>query len=123
MADEQPEQQPENVDVSVNDERFRRSVDHGVMDDDLDYKKLFFWTGFIIVMVAVFLVALIELYDYSAYVLNDRREQVAEYTDIQDLNARGEQQLNSFGVVDGEQQVYHIPIDSAIKIMAQDTAR
>jgi hypothetical protein len=119
----QNSQNNEEVNVTADDQEFIRSVEQGVMSDDHDYKKLFFWTTFIISMVAIFLVALIELYDYSSYVLNEKTQEVATYTEIQELNAEGTKQLNSFGVANAEQNTYHIPIDSAIHIMAQDSTR
>jgi hypothetical protein len=113
----------EEVEVTSKDQKFLRSVEHGVMDDDLDYKTLYFWSGFIIVMVAIFLVALIEMFDYTSYILNEGVQEQATYTQIDDLKESGRNRLNSFGVVDAEQNVYHIPIDSAINRMAQDSVQ
>ncbi len=113
----------EEVEVTSQDQSFLRSVEHGVMDDDMDYKTLYFWSGFIIVMVVIFLVALIEMFDYTSYILNEGVQEQTTYTQIDDLKESGRTRLNSFGVVDAEQNVYHIPIDSVIHRMAQDTVQ
>ncbi len=124
MADnEKQSQQSEEVEVTSQDKEFVRSVKHGVMEDELNYKRLFFWTGFIIVMVAIFLVALIEMYGHSSFILNEEVQDTTTYNQIRKLNEQGTRQLNSFGVVNAEEEVYHIPIDSAIHKMAQDSAK
>lgn len=113
----------EEVEVTSQDQQFLRSVKHGVMDDDLDYKTLYFWSGFIIVMVAIFLVALIEMFDYTSYILNEGVQEQVTHTQIDNLKNDGNNRLNSFGVVNAEQNVYHIPIDSVINNMAQDSVQ
>ena len=110
----------EEVTLETQDSLFAGAVNHGVNDDTIDYGKLFFWSGIGIVTVIVFVVALMYFAQFSFNNALMNASVSSTYMEITKLKADQNEQLNSFGVVDLEDGVYHIPIDEAIKKVAID---
>jgi len=110
----------ESVDVEVTDQELADSVEHGVMQDRLNYKRLIFWSVFGTILVIVFVRGLYEMYQYNTQVTQERVSSESEYYQVNQMKKEARQQLDSFGVVDLENGTYRIPIDSAINKMAAD---
>lgn len=110
----------EKVDVEITDDKIANSVEHGVMDDKLNYKRLVFWSVFGTILVIIFIKALFEMYQYNMQATQERVSSESEYYQITQMKEEARQDLNSFGVVDLENGIYRIPIDSAINKMAAD---
>ena len=115
-----PEEPAENVDIDISDKQFADSVEHGVMQDKLNYKRLVFWSVFGTILVVIFVRGLYEMYQYNAGVTQDRVSSESEYYQVNQMKKEARQQLDSFGVVDLENGTYRIPIDSAINEIAAD---
>ncbi|WP_440999516.1 transposase [Fodinibius sp. SL11] len=114
------EESAETVEVEINDDELADSVEHGVMADKLNYKRLIFWSVVGTILVIVFVRGLIEMYQYNVEVTQDRVSSESEYYQVNQMKQESRQQLDSFGVVDLENGIYRIPIDSAINQMAAD---
>lgn len=110
----------ELVDVDVDDEKISRSISHGVMPDDLDIKKLAFWSVLGLIFVVIFVQLLKEMYDQTTLINQEQLSAQSEYYDITEQNRLDREKLSSFGVVDIEQGIYRMPIDSAINEIAVD---
>ncbi len=110
----------EEVTLETEDASFAGAVSHGVNDDSMDYGKLYFWSGLGIVTVIVFVVALMFFAQFSFTNALRNASESSTYLEITKLEADQTEQLNSFGVVDLEDGVYHIPIDEAINKVAVD---
>ncbi len=122
-ADEAEEPDTEEVseaDVEITDKRVADSVEHGVMLDQLNYKRLIFWSVFGIILVVIFVQALFEMYQYDTQVTQERVSAESEYYQANQLQQEAQEKLESFGVVDLENGIYRIPVDSAISQMAAD---
>lgn len=104
----------ESVDVEVDDPDIAESVSYGVMHDDLNYNRLIFWSILGIVLVVIFVVGLLEMYQYNTNVTQERISEQSEYYQIKQLNEEAQETLSSFGVVNPEEGIYRIPIDSAM---------
>lgn len=111
---------PERVDVAITDEQVANSLEHGVMDDKLNYKRLIFWSVFGIILVLIFARALFEMYQYNEQSLQERVSAESEFYEVTNMKNEARQDLESFGVVDLENGIYRIPIDSAITQIAAD---
>ncbi len=112
----------ESVDVNIDDQKVADSISYGVMQDKLNYKRLVFWSVLGMALVVIFVVALFQMFEYNEAVTRDRVSESSEYYQINQLNKEAEERLNNFGVIDAEEGIYHIPIDSAINdIAAGDT--
>lgn len=123
-AQEKPQEEPvegiTEVDLEITDKKVADSVEHGVMLDQLNYKRLIFWSVFGTILVLVFVQGLFEMYQYNERITQDRVSAESEYYQANQLQREAQQQLESFGVVDLENQIYRIPVDSVINQMAVD---
>lgn len=108
------------VDIEIADSRVAQSVEHGVMDDKLNYKRLIFWSVFGTLLVVIFVQALFEMFQYNERLIQENVSASSEYYQVNQLKQEAQNQLDSFGVVDLENGIYRIPIDSAINEMAAE---
>ena len=108
------------VDVEIDDEEVSQSISYGVMGDELDYKKLTFWSVLGIVFLIIFTQLLFEMYDISQQVNDDRIAASSQYHDVNEQKEQARERLTNFGVVDIEEGIYRIPIDSVMNEMAVD---
>tara|TARA_R110000868_G_scaffold270814_1_gene530293 strand:+ start:522 stop:1061 length:540 start_codon:yes stop_codon:yes gene_type:complete len=109
-----------NVDLETEDEVLAAAVSHGVNDDNLNYKKLFFWSVFGIGLVVVIIIGLIQFAEASWFKAQKEASINSEYSKIKELKAKDQEILNSYGVVDLEEGTYRIPIDQAINNIAEN---
>lgn len=119
-AEADTDEEQNEVDVEITDRKVADSVVHGVMLDQLNYKRLVFWSVFGIILVLIFVQALFEMNQYNQQLTEERVSSESEYYQAKQLKNEAEEQLNSFGVIDLENGIYRIPIDSAITKMAGD---
>jgi len=110
--------EPSKVDVEISDSKVADAVGHGVMFDQLNYKRLIFWSVFGTTLVIIFVVALFEMYQYNERLTQENVSESSEYYQANELKQEAQNKLDSFGVVDLENGVYRIPIDSAISEIA-----
>jgi hypothetical protein len=105
----------------VATEDFAKDYEFGATPDNLNYSRLFFWSIFGTVVILLFIVAVFNVYDYTYDGVNQQNAETSLYYDIDQLEASSKEQLNSFGVVNPEEGIYSIPIDSAITRIAQES--
>lgn len=110
----------ENVDLETDDELLSAAVSHGVNDDNLNYKRLFFWSTFGTGLVVVIIFALIQFAKASWFNAQTKASVNSEYSQIKELKAKDKETLNTFGVVNLEEGTYRIPIDQAINNIAEN---
>lgn len=110
----------EDVEIETDDEELYQYVQHGVQDDTLDYKKLIFWTSFGAAIVLTTIMALVQFSQASFFNAQQKTSINSQYPEITEQRAQQQETLNSFGVVDLENGIYRIPIDSAISNMASE---
>lgn len=109
----------DEVTLDVTD-NFAKSIEYGATFDKLNYSMLTFWSIFGTVVILLFIVAFMFMHEYTrTSALQDRSEQ-SIYYDIETLNRADQAKLGSFGVIDPDEGIYRIPIDSAITIIATD---
>ncbi|MEX0995134.1 MAG: hypothetical protein WD599_06355, partial [Balneolaceae bacterium] len=109
----------DEVELESSDELFTSEVEYGVSYDNLNYGRLTFWmvfgTGFVILAI----LTLMAIYQYSSTTIQQQVSEQSEYYQLRDLREREQDILSSFGVVNLEEGIYRIPIDSAISRMAE----
>ncbi|HEX6982645.1 MAG TPA: hypothetical protein VF181_07780 [Balneolaceae bacterium] len=113
-------EEPGTMDLEIRNEEVAESVDYGAMFDKLNYKRLIFWSVFGLALIAIFVQALLEMYQYNVQTLEDRVVGEGEFYEVNRLKQDAREQLNTFGVVDLEEGIYRIPIDSAISDIADN---
>lgn len=114
------ENEPENVTISTHNESFIESVEFGVTKDDLNYHKLIFWSSFTIGIIIIFAVSLVYFAQFSLWDAQKETSYNSPNAEVHTLHAQQQHELNTFGVVDIENGIYRIPIDSAISKIAID---
>jgi transposase-like protein len=119
-AEEESDEEHKEVDVEITDQKVVDSVEHGVMLDQLNYKRLVFWSVFGTILVLIFVQALFEMNQYNHQLTEERVSSESQYYQANQLQNEAEEKLESFGVVDLENGIYRIPIDSAITKIAAD---
>ncbi len=124
---ESPEEEAEDhisegsdVDVEISDSRVADSLNYGVMLDQLNYKRLTFWSVLGVILVIIFVQGLFEMYEYSQQLTQESVSAESQYYQANQLKQEASEQLDSFGVVDLENGIYRIPIDSAINDIAAE---
>ena len=90
------------------------SISFGAMLDRLNYPRLIFWSTIGVVLVIIFVLALIEMYQYNQQVTQEQVSAESQFYQVNQLNQEATEKINNFGVVDLENNIYRIPIDSAI---------
>lgn len=108
------------VDVEIEDSRVTDSLNYGVMLDQLNYKRLTFWSVLGVILVLIFVIGLFEMYQYNERLTQEAVSAESQYYQANQLKREARNQLDSFGVIDLENDVYRIPIDSAISEIAAE---
>ena len=116
-----PEADDEESVSIVATEEFAKDYEFGATPDNLNYKRLFFWTTFGTVVILLFVVAVYNVYQYTYDGVMQENAERSQYYDIDELQNEATDQLNSFGVVNMEEEIYRIPIDSAISRMVEES--
>lgn len=109
----------EEYSLEATDE-FTKQVEFGVTFDKLNYNRLTFWTVFGTSVILIFVLAIMAVHNYTSIGSTQQASERSLYYDIEQLKDNDRTKLESFGVVDPDEGIYHIPIDSAISIMARD---
>lgn len=113
------EQHDHLVSIQATNE-FANTVKFGATKDNLNYKRLIFWSMFGTAVFTIFTVAIIFLYGYTFPGVERVRSEASQFYNIQQMEQANQSHLESFGVVDPDNGIYRIPVDSAISQMAED---
>jgi len=111
----------ESEDVSLEaSENFVDSVEYGATFDNLNYNRLTFWSVFGTAVIVIFIISIMFIHEYTRTSALQRSDESSLYYDINELEEQDKETLETFGVVDPEEGIYRIPIDSAITIISND---
>lgn len=105
--------------LDVTDD-FLKSVEYGATFDNLNYKRLTFWSVFGSAVMVLFIVAVMFMYEYTRTSAIQAQSERSTFYEIELLQRTDQSKLNTFGVVDPDEGIYRIPIDSAITNIAVD---
>ncbi|MGF1669861.1 MAG: transposase [Balneolaceae bacterium] len=114
------EAEKNQIDIDVSTEEFSDSMKFGASFDNLNIKRLTFWTVFGTFLVLIMIIGLLKVYDFTITTTQKNVAAESIFYDISELKERDNETLNSFGVVDPEEGIYRIPIDSAISLMVKE---
>ncbi|MEX2463992.1 MAG: hypothetical protein WD513_06820 [Balneolaceae bacterium] len=113
------EDENEEYSLDVSDDFFD-AVKYGATFDKLNYNRLTFWSLFGTGVIVLFIVAVMFVHEYTRTSALQAQSERSVFYDIEQLQQNDQAKLNSFGVVDPDEGIYRIPIDSAITIIATD---
>ncbi len=103
----------DSVSIETTDS-YASSVENGVSLDTPDYRKIVFWSTFGSAVILLIIVSVFYVHSYTMSNISDRTSEESQFYNIQEIQQREAETLNSYGVVDPEEGIYRIPIDSAI---------
>lgn len=110
----------DSISIETTDS-YAASVEYGVSFDAPDYKKIVFWTTFGSAVVLLIIVSVFYVHSYTSSNVADRTSEESQFYNIQEIQQRDTETLNSYGVVDPEEGVYRIPIDRAISEIVNES--
>lgn len=121
QANEHKNSEFQAVKDELNDNQdFSDSVSHGVTPDTLDYGKLFalVFAGVMLVVVLVFIA--ITMFNYFTFQSSQNAAVNAVFYELEELRAKHELELTTFGVVDEQAGIFRVPVDSAITLIVNE---
>ena len=107
--------------IETSDQELANAITLGVNDDIMDFKKLIFWSGLGMGIVAT--VVVIWIFASQVFFEQSKANATATstYYAIDKLTEDANNHIDSYGVLNAEKGVYHMPVDAAIeKIATQD---
>lgn len=110
-----------DVTLTGTSESFIKDIRFGMTRDILDIRKVGFWTFFGSGFVLLLVVGIMSIYSVAT---TDTIQRVyaesGDNYDVSQLKMQQAEHLNSFGVLDTDEGVYHVPIDAVIEQMAAE---
>lgn len=108
------------VELETSSKVFESEVKYGATYDIVNMRILTFWTIFGCIFIAVTIMIMIGLFNFGTVSTGREMSERSEYYEMRELIQRDTETLSSFGVVDLENRVFRMPIDTVISRMAQD---
>lgn len=119
MASKDVKQEVTPVEIE-GDDLLKSNTSIGVESDDLSLAKIIGWASAIIALIVVFFVALPYAFNIASDVKKDELAKTTISYELKELRDNEYKSLNTFGIVDKENGVYRMPIDSVINILSVD---
>ena len=106
--------------VETSDHELSNAITIGVNDDIMDFKKLIFWSGIGVGIVTA--VVVVRIFASQMFFEQSKANATATstYYAIDKLYEDANNHIQSYGVLDAEKGVYHIPIEAAIEKITTD---
>ena len=103
--------------VETTDHELSKAITVGVNEDTMDFNKLIFWSGLGVTLVTTFVV----IWIFASQMFFDQSKANATATStyyaVEKLTEDANNHIQSYGVIDAEKGVYHIPVEQAIEKM------
>ena len=106
--------------VETSDQELSNAITIGVNDDIMDFKKLIFWSGLGVGIVTAVVVVWIFASQMFFEQSKANATATSTYYAIDKLYEDANNHIQSYGVLDAEKGVYHIPIEAAIEKITTD---
>lgn len=110
----------ERKDDILSNPEIQESIRYGAMPDKLNYTKLFGYTFLGIVVVVILLAISWQLFRYTAFQKSQQAAINAVFHELEDLRYRHNRDLHAFEVIDEENGIFRVPIDSAMTLVVED---
>lgn len=101
-------------------EELRKELELGVVEDKLNDGNLFFLFTAGVILVVVLVFAAFQMYRYFDFKASYKAALAATYPEITNLKATHQRELTTVGVIDAENGIYRIPVDSAFTLILND---
>jgi hypothetical protein len=105
------------------DANVKESFSSGVMPDKFNYRTLIGGIVAGIVLIVVLILGLSEVFNYYSFVIDRETQNNLKYVEKEMLLEAAKTRLSTTGVIDAEKGVYHIPIDKAMDLLVNPSAK
>jgi hypothetical protein len=92
----------------------------GYEEKDINLKSVFLVAGGVVVVIVIVVIVLNEFFIISKEEIIRRQVLAPESVALRELRAQEEELLGSYGVVDSEKGVYRVPIERAMRLLAEE---
>jgi hypothetical protein len=103
--------------VETTDHELSKAITVGVNEDTMDFNKLIFWSGLGVTLVTTFVVIWIFASQMFFEQSKANATATSTYYAVEKLTEDANNHIQSYGVIDAEKGVYHIPVEQAIEKM------
>ena len=103
--------------VETSDQELAKAITVGVNEDTMDLNKLIFWSGLGVTLVAAIVVVWIFASQMFFEQSKANATATSTYYAVEKLTEDANHHIQSYGVLDAEKGVYHIPVEQAIEKM------
>ena len=103
--------------VETSDQELAKAITVGVNEDTMDLNKLIFWSGLGITLVAAVVVVWIFASQMFFEQSKANATATSTYYAVEKQTEDANHHIQSYGVLDAEKGVYHIPVEQAIEKM------
>lgn len=104
----------------LEDQSVQDAVNEGVMPDKLSIRVVTFWSVLISFIVIVLIAIAFNLYKYFKFEQEYRAAVNTEYRELNNLRSQAHENLSVTEVIDPEQGIYRIPVDSAMSVVVRN---
>ncbi|MBP3191072.1 hypothetical protein [Natronogracilivirga saccharolytica] len=98
---------------------FEDSIQYGVSFDNVNLRTVSFWIVLGIIIVAIILYGVYNMYTYNQFLSSQQAAIEAEFHELEEMRERDQERLHSVSMVDEEEGRYRIPIDSAMTLIVR----
>ncbi len=103
--------------VETSDQELAKAITVGVNEDTMNLNKLIFWSGLGVTLVATVVVVWIFASQMFFEQSKANATATSTYYSVEKLKEDANHHIQSYGVLDAEKGVYHIPVEQAIEKM------
>lgn len=103
--------------VETSDQELAKAITVGVNEDTMDLNKLIFWSGLGVTLVAAVVVVWIFASQMFFEQSKANATATSTYYAVEKQTEDANHHIQSYGVLDAEKGVYHIPVEQAIEKM------
>ena len=102
--------------LQENDTQFNEAVLFGAEQDSVNVGNLFKWTVITIIFVLGLIYTGFQLYTYFTYTTAESQAISTTYEILDTYKMNNEKRLSSYGIVNEDNGIYHLPIEKAIDL-------
>lgn len=102
-------------------DKYAESVEFGADPDKLNYPRLIFWSTFGTAVITIMILSIMAIYQYTFTGAGVQQSEASQSYRLTEIQQKDSDRLNTFGVIDPDEGIYRIPIDSAITLIAQES--
>ncbi len=111
---------PEEYEISIQNEEFNIDLAKGVTEDRLNLKLITKWFSLGVAVIVIAIVFLVQFAQHSVSKAERMASESSEFGEVNKLKKEQNEILSTFGVIDLDKGIYHIPIDEVIDKMANE---